>query len=94
MTRAGFARIIDVMRQRTRKPDEYRIHIQGHLDPQWSDWFEYMALIHNADGTTTLTGPVVDQAALYGLLDKLRDLGVQLISVQPDELAKDARERR
>lgn len=87
MTRTGFARMINAMRQRTRKPDEYRIHIQGHLDPQWSDWFEHMTLTHNADGTTTLTGPVVDQAALYGLLDKLRDLGVQLISVQPDELS-------
>lgn len=87
MTRAGFARMINAMRQRTRKPDEYRIHIQGHLDPQWSDWFEHMTLTHNADGTTTLTGLVVDQAALYGLLDKLRDLGVQLISVQPDELS-------
>ncbi len=93
MTRTGFARIIDVMRQRTRKPDEYRIHIQGHLDPQWSDWFESMTLIHNTDGTTTLTGPVVDQAALYGLLDKLRDLGVQLISVQPGELPMDERAR-
>jgi len=76
-----------------RKPDEYRIHIQGHLDPQWSDWFESMTLIHNTDGTTTLTGPVVDQAALYGLLDKLRDLGVQLISVQPGELPMDERAR-
>jgi len=89
MTRAVFALIMGVMRQRMRKPDEYRIHIQGHLDPQWSDWFERMTLTHNADGTTTLTGPVVDQAALYGLLDKLRDLGVQLISVQPGELSKD-----
>lgn len=87
MTRTGFARMINAMRQRTRKPDEYRIHIQGHLDPQWSDWFEHMTLTHNADGTTTLTGLVVDQAALYGLLDKLRDLGVQLISVQPGELS-------
>jgi len=81
--------MIDIMRQRTRKPEEYRIHIQGHLDPQWSDWFEQMTLTHNADGTTTLTGLVVDQAALYGLLDKLRDLGVQLISVQPGGLPKD-----
>ncbi len=89
MTRAGFACMIDIMRQRTRKPEEYRIHIQGHLDPQWSDWFEQMTLTHNADGTTTLTGLVVDQAALYGLLDKLRDLGVQLISVQPGGLPKD-----
>ncbi len=81
MTRAGFACKIIAMRQKTRKPDEYHIHIQGHLDPQWSDWFEHMTLTHNADGTTTLTGPVVDQAALYGLLDKLRDLGLQLIAV-------------
>ncbi|MBN2393667.1 MAG: hypothetical protein JXR84_23240 [Anaerolineae bacterium] len=69
------------MRQKTQKSDEYHIHILGHLDPQWSDWFEHMTLTHNADGTTTLTGTVVDQAALYGLLDKLRDLGLQLIAV-------------
>ena len=81
MTRAGFASMMDVMRQKTRKPDEYQIHIQGHLDPQWSDWFENMILTHNPDGTTTLAGPVVDQSALYGLLDKLRDLGLQLVAV-------------
>ena len=73
--------MIDIMRRQTRKPDEYQIHIQGHLDPQWSDWFENMTLTHNPDGTTTLTGPVVDQSALYGLLDKLRDLGLQLVAV-------------
>jgi hypothetical protein len=78
--------MIDAMRQKTRKPEEYEIHIQGHLDPQWSDWFENMTLTHNPDGTTTLAGPVVDQAALYGLLDKLRDLAVPLISVQLGEL--------
>jgi hypothetical protein len=60
----------------------YRIHIQGHLDAQWADWFEHMTLIQNTGGTTTLEGPVADQPALYGLLDKLRDLGMQLISVQ------------
>jgi hypothetical protein len=73
--------MISVMRQKARKPDEYHIHIQGYLDPQWADWFDNMILTHNRDGTTTLAGPVVDQSALYGLLDKLRDLGLQLVAV-------------
>ena len=59
----------------------YEIRIKGHLDTRWAAWFEGMSLTHAADGTTALSGIVTDQAALHGLLQKLRDLGVPLISV-------------
>lgn len=60
----------------------YQIQIKGHLDPVWSAWFEDLTLAHEPDGSTTLTGSVVDQAALHGLLSKIRDLGLVLIAVQ------------
>ena len=58
-----------------RLPIYYRIRIRGHLDPGWSDWFDGLAITQEMDGTTTLAGPLTDQAALYGLLSRLRDLG-------------------
>ena len=61
----------------------YHIRVKGHLDPVWSDWFENLTIIHTADGETTLAGPVNDQAALYGLIIKARDLGLTLIAVTP-----------
>ena len=59
----------------------YHIRIKGHLGPQWADWFAGLSISLEANGDTLLTGPVVDQAALYGLLRKLRDVGLPLISV-------------
>ena len=59
----------------------YEIRLQGQLDQRWSDWFEGFALAIESDGTTILTGPVTDQAALHGLLRRVSDLGVTLISV-------------
>ncbi len=59
----------------------YQIRIKGHLGPRWTDWFEGLAITLEENGETLLTGPVVDQAALYGLLRKVRDLGLPLISV-------------
>ena len=53
----------------------YQIRIEGHLPPQWADWFEGLTVTLEPDGTTLLTGPVIDQAALYGLLKKVRDTG-------------------
>jgi hypothetical protein len=64
-----------------REARRYEIRIKGHLDTRWAAWFEGMSLTHAADGTTALNGIVADQAALHGLLQKLRDLGVPLISV-------------
>ena len=60
---------------------QYEIRIEGHLDARWTAWFDVLALTHEPDGTTVLHGPVVDQAALHGLLQKVRDLGLPLVSV-------------
>lgn len=59
----------------------YQIRIKGHLGPQWTDWFEGLTVTLEASDTTLLTGPVRDQAELYGLLRKIRDLGIPLLSV-------------
>ena len=59
----------------------YELRIDGHLDEHWSTWFGGLTLIHADDGTTTLRGPVIDQADLHGLLAKVRDLGLTLLSV-------------
>jgi len=66
----------------------YQIRLKGHLGSQWTDWFGGLAITLEEDGDTLLTGPVIDQAALHGLLRKVRDLGMPLVSVcrvQPDE---------
>ena len=59
----------------------YQIRIKGHLDRRWRDWFEGMNITLEDNGDTLITGPVVDQAALHGLVKKVRDLGLPLISV-------------
>ena len=65
----------------------YKIRIKGHLSREWADWFEGLTITLEEDSTTLLTGPVVDQAALHGLLKKVRDLGMPLLSVCPLETA-------
>ena len=62
------------------EPMVYQIRIKGHLGHQWTDWFEGMTITLEEGGVTLLTGPVADQAALHGLLRKVRDLGIPLIS--------------
>jgi hypothetical protein len=72
----------------------YDIRIKGHLDGRWSDWFDGLSFTHASDGTTIIHGPVADQAALHGLLARVRDLGLQLISVtcsEPEYLKKEDR---
>ncbi len=64
-------------------PAGYVVRVSGHLDHHWSSRFAGLTLAHDADGTTTLTGAVADQAALHGILARVRDLGVTLISVTP-----------
>jgi hypothetical protein len=59
----------------------YRVRVEGHLDDHWSGWFGDLTITRDTDGTTSITGPVVDQAELHGRLTKIRDLGVVLISV-------------
>jgi hypothetical protein len=67
------------------QPVVYQIRLKGHLGSQWTDWFEGLTITLEEDGDTLLTGPVVDQAALHGLLKKVRDLGMPLVSVSPVE---------
>jgi hypothetical protein len=63
------------------EPGLYEIRIKGHLDNRWADWFDGLTITLEDNGETLLTGPVVDQAALHGLLRKVRDLGMPLLSV-------------
>ena len=65
----------------SRQPRDYQIRIEGHLDQQWTDWFEGLTITLEEVGETLLTGPVIDQAALHGLLKKVRDLGMPLVSI-------------
>ena len=59
----------------------YNIHVEGLLDPGWSDWLEGMEITHLENGQTQLSGPLADQAALYGLLNRIRDMNLILVSV-------------
>ena len=61
--------------------EQYQLRIRGHLDSSWADGFEGLVLTRENDGTTSLRGPVVDQAALHGMLAKVRDIGATLIAV-------------
>jgi hypothetical protein len=63
-------------------PQHYRIRVKGHLGPGWSEWFAGMELTRTEAGETLLSGPVLDQAALHGLLAKIRDLNLTLIAVE------------
>ncbi|HLV97543.1 MAG TPA: hypothetical protein VKT82_02595 [Ktedonobacterales bacterium] len=63
------------------EPEVYEIRIKGHLDCQWTDWFDGLTITLEDTGETLLTGPVVDQAALHSVLKKVRDLGMSLVSV-------------
>jgi hypothetical protein len=63
------------------EPERYEIRIKGHLDDKWADWFEGLTITREDNGETQLIGPVVDQAALHGVLRKVRDLGMPLLSV-------------
>jgi len=70
------------------EPGPYIIRIKGHLDKRWAAWFPGLSITHEGNGDTRLTGPVVDQAALHGVLKRIRDLGMPLLSVnqvEPDE---------
>ena len=65
-----------------RASERYHIRIDAHLDASWSAWFDGLTITQHDDGTSSLVGELVDQAALYGLLGRLRDLGASLLSVQ------------
>ena len=70
------------------QPTIYQIRIECHLDDQWTDWFSGLTTTLEENGDTLLTGPVVDQAALFGLLKKVRDLGLPLVSLNRVEPCK------
>ena len=80
----------------TRRPDEsaqHEIRVQGHLGDRWAQWAEGLTLTRESDGTTTLTSLLADQAALHGLLDRIRDLNVTIVSVRrigPDRKRQEA----
>ncbi len=63
----------------------YEIRLTGHLDARWAAWFDGLTVSHEGDGTTLISGPIADQAALHGLLQRVRDLGLPLVSVTRDE---------
>ena len=68
---------------RNHEPGLYQIRVRGRLESRWAAWFDGMSLSYETDGTTNISGPVVDQAALHGLLHTLRDTGLPLVSVTP-----------
>jgi hypothetical protein len=67
------------------QPTIFQIRLKGHLGREWTDWFGGLTITLEEDDNTLLTGPVIDQAALHGLLKKVRDLGLTLVSVNPVE---------
>ena len=67
---------------RRHEAGHYEIRLQGHLEPRWAAWFEGLTLTREGEGITLIRGPVVDQAALHGLLQKVRDVGLPLVSVR------------
>ena len=66
-----------------KQPDSYEIRLKGHLDARWTGWFDGFTITLTDSGETILTGSVADQAALHGLLKKVRDLGLPLLSINP-----------
>ena len=72
------------------EPARYEIRVDGHIDAEWADWFEGLTVTFHADGTTLLSGQLADQAALHGLLRKVGDLGMTLMSINVVETGGDS----
>jgi len=72
-----------MINEHTNKQSDYHIKIEGHLDAHWQDWFDGLTITLTDDGNTILNGVIVDQAALHGVLKKISNLGLTLISVNP-----------
>ena len=68
--------------RRSQELELHEIRVEGHLDERWADWLEGLTFTHETDGTTTLTGPLADQAALHGVLNRIRDLALPIVSVR------------
>ena len=71
------------------QPRVYHIRVKGILDSKWSDWFDGLVIFPQVNGETLMAGPVTDQSALYGLLNKLRDIGLTLLSINSLEMEED-----
>jgi len=71
----------DVSTRRQHEFDVHELRVQGHLDERWADWLEGLTLTHEDDDTTTLAGPLADEAALHGVLNRIRDLALPIVSV-------------
>ncbi|NIV33580.1 MAG: hypothetical protein GWN58_30275 [Anaerolineae bacterium] len=69
---------------------QVEIRVKGQIDEQWSEWLDGLAITHTTEGETVLTGSVIDQSALYGLIARLRDLGLPLVSVNPSETSAES----
>ena len=76
------------------KPTVYQIRIAGHVNPRWTEWFDGMTITLLKEGDTLLTGPLLDQAALYGLLHRVRNLGMPLLAVTPVEKNKNQKRNK
>jgi predicted mannosyl-3-phosphoglycerate phosphatase (HAD superfamily) len=72
---------------------QIEIHVKGHINQQWSEWFDGLTISHSDLDETVLTGVVPDQAALYGIISRLRDLGLKLISLSSEETHENHHER-
>ena len=72
------------------KPELYEIRLKGHLDERWANWFEGLTFTHESDGTTILDGPLTDQAALHGVLNWIRDLGLAIIEIKSVDKKKNS----
>ena len=68
--------------RRSHELELHEIRVEGHLDERWADWLQGLRFTHESDGTTTLTGPLADQAALHGVLNRIRDLALPIVSVR------------
>ena len=73
---------------------KYDIRVQGHLDPAWQEWFEGLQIVHERTGTSLLSGPISDQAALHGILQKVRHLGLTLLSLEANESPQQKKEEK
>ncbi|MCB0571607.1 MAG: hypothetical protein KDC66_17675 [Phaeodactylibacter sp.] len=73
------------IRSGSKQPTAYQVRLRGHLSAQWATYFDGLSITLENDGDTLISGPVADQAALYGLLRKVRDLGLPLIALTPLE---------
>lgn len=71
---------------------QVELHVKGHIHPRWSEWFGGLTITQSSLDETVLTGPILDEAALYGIISRLRDLGLKLISLSSEEIKENQNE--